>query len=84
MVVVRAVGGEGGGYGLSEYDGSLLPLVHDDLCGGLAHHMHHVQGALHLVGQNARPQHRLSLDLKSSKFCTLEHFRIREGRSTIA
>ena len=42
---------------------ALLPLLHDHFGGGLAHHVHHVQRALGLVGDHAGPQGGRGLDL---------------------
>ena len=63
VIVMRSVDGQTGGDGFPENDGSLLPLLHDDVGGRLAHHVHHVERALHLIGQYACAKHGLRLHL---------------------
>ena len=49
---------------------TLLPLLHDHFGGGLAHHMHHVEGALHLkteVSESARCEQPPFSGLESSE-----------------
>ena len=62
VVVVGSVYGEGGRDGLSKDDGALLPLLHDYLGRGLAHHVHHVKRAFDLKrALKVRRSHRVSI-----------------------
>ncbi len=49
--IVRPVGGERSSDGFAEQNDSLALLLDDDVGGGLAHHVDHVQRAVHLQEQ---------------------------------